>query len=90
MSKLAYPHCFTLSAARNGYALRGRFIVTDLYHLIDIIAKLPGAFRELVSLFFKRPVIFRTLGYFEGTVTGPDGSTERLFLPGQCEYSILY
>jgi hypothetical protein len=90
MSKLAYPHCFTLSAARNGYALQGRFVVTDLYHLTDIFAKLPAVFRPLVSLFFKRPVIFRMVGYFEGTVTGPSGSTEQLYLPGQCEYSILY
>ena len=63
--------------------------MSDLYHSTDIFAKLPGFFRGLVSLFFKRPVIFRTLGYFEGTVTGPDGLTERLYLPGQCEYSIL-
>ena len=39
MSQLAYPHCFTLSAARNGYTLQGRFVVTDLYHLTDIFAK---------------------------------------------------
>jgi hypothetical protein len=89
MSRLAFPHCFALSAARNGYALRGRFIVTDQYHLTDIFAKLPAVLRSLVSLFFKRPVIFRMVGYFEGTVIRPDGSLEQLYLPGQCEYSIL-
>jgi hypothetical protein len=78
-------------AVTRGYmVVRGRFIVTDLYHLTDIFAKLPAVFRQLVSLLFKRPVIFRMVGYFEGAVTGPDGSTEKLFLPGQCEYSILY
>jgi hypothetical protein len=89
LSPLAFPHRFTLRARRNGYILRGSFVVTELYHLTDILAKIPKMFQSLVSLFFKRPVVFRMLGYFRGTVTHPDGSTERLYLPGQCEYSVL-
>jgi hypothetical protein len=88
-SSLAFPHCYNLRASGNGYQLRGRFVVTDLYHLTDILEKLSPFFRSLVSLFFKRPVIFRMVGYFEGTVTCPDGSIEQLYLPGQCEYSIV-
>jgi hypothetical protein len=89
ISSLAFPHRYDLSASSNGYQLRGRFVVTDLYHLTDIFEKLPRFFRSLVALFFKRPVIFRMVGYFEGTVTCPDGSVEKLHLPGQCEYSIV-
>jgi hypothetical protein len=88
-SSLKVPHRFQLSAAGNGYALRGSFVVTDLYHLTDIFQRLPRFFRSLVALFFKRPVIFRMVGYFQGTVVCPDGSRQELYLPGQCEYSIV-
>ncbi|UCF98251.1 MAG: hypothetical protein JSV89_01645 [Spirochaetaceae bacterium] len=88
-SSLAFPHRYNLRASCSGYRLEGQFVVTDLYHLTDIFTRLPGVFRPVVSLFFKRPVIFRTVGYFQGVVTHPDGSLERLYLPGQCEYSIV-
>jgi hypothetical protein len=85
----AFPHSYVLSASGNGYTLQGRFVVTDLYHLTDIFGSLSPFFRSLVSLFFKHPVIFRTVGYFEGSVICPDGKVEKLHLPGQCEYSIV-
>jgi hypothetical protein len=89
ISSLAFPHRFQLRASGNGYLLQGCFVVTELYHLTDIFAELSPFFRSLVSLFFKRPVIFRTVGYFQGTVICPDGSVQQLYLPGQCEYSIV-
>jgi hypothetical protein len=89
ISPLAFPHCYNLGADCNGYRLRGRFVVTDLYHLTDIFEKIPSFFRSLASLFFKRPVIFRMVGYFEGTISCPDGFVEQLYLPGQCEYAIV-
>ena len=89
VSSLAFPHRYDLRASGNGYLLWGRFVVTDLYHLTDIFAELSPFFRSLVSLFFKRPVIFRMVGYFQGAVICPDGSVEKLYLPGQCEYSIV-
>ena len=43
-------------------------------------------FRTIASWFVKRPVIFRNLAWFEGTVTDPDGTTAVLDLSGQAEF----
>ncbi len=87
--RLPFPRRFEVAAEENGYSLQGQFLAVHLYHLTDIFENLPKIFRPIAFLFFKRPVIFRMTGYFQGTVTAPDGSVSSLVLPGQCEYSIV-
>ncbi len=88
-SDLPFPRRYELKAEENGYRLQGTFIVTRLYHLTDIFEKLPGMIRAVVCVFFKRPVIFRMVGYFQGQLIDPDGCTYSLSLPGQCEYAVV-
>jgi hypothetical protein len=84
-----YPAQVLLHASGDGYELEGRFVSQRLYLVTDIFAKLPAFLRALVNLFIKRPVVFRQLGSFQGTVTLPDGRIEALELPGQYGYSIV-
>jgi hypothetical protein len=87
--RMSFPHRFEVEAEGNGYSLQGQFLASQLYHRTDIFEKIPRIFRPIASLFFKRPVIFRMTGCFQGTVTAPDGSPSSLLLFGQCEYSIV-
>ena len=69
--------------------LEGAFVGTALYHYADVFEKIPGVFRALVDVFFDRPIIFRMLGSFEGTITFSDGSRSELSLPGHAEYTVV-
>ena len=81
-----YPSRMAVSARDQGYALEGVFTSDPPYWITDVFQRLPKVFRGIASLFVKRPVIYRNLTRFEGTVTGPDGGATRLELTGQAEF----
>lgn len=84
-----YPTSFPLRAAAAGCILEGRFECSPPYLVTDILKDIPPFLRDLVSVFLKRPVIFRFLGVFRGTLTRPDGSVALLELHGAAEYQVL-
>ncbi|MBN1838092.1 MAG: hypothetical protein JW820_19700 [Spirochaetales bacterium] len=69
--------------------LEGAFVGTSLYHYSDVFQKIPALFRDLVDLFLDRPIIFKLLGRFEGTITYPDGTRQQVRLPGHAEYTVV-
>jgi hypothetical protein len=83
---VAHPRRIHLSAHGGGCSLEGDFLVDRFVHTSDVVDHFPGLLRGLVSAFIQRPVIFRSIGHFVGTVVGPDGSIERLRLAGQGDY----
>ena len=84
-----YPSRMAVSARDQGYALEGVFTSDPPYAITDIFQRLPKMFRGIASLFVKRPVIYRNLTRFEGTVTRPDGGVTRLDLSGQAEFMFM-
>ena len=83
-----YPLRFSLDAEDEGYKLRGTFTTESLINTTDILAELPTILRRLVLIFVDRPVYYRTVGLFEGTLTHPDGGEEIVKLYGPYEYVI--
>jgi hypothetical protein len=81
-----YPARIAVSAHDQGFALEGVFMSDPPYWVTDIFQRLPKMFRTIASWFLKRPVIYRNLTWFEGTVTRPEGGTTRLELSGQAEF----
>ncbi len=81
-----YPARIVVRASDRGYGLEGVFAIDPPYWITDIFQRLPQLFRTIASWFVKRPVIYRNLARFEGTVTGPDGRATRLELSGQAEF----
>ncbi len=51
---------------------------TRLYHTTDVFKSIPRLIQPLVSLFVKRSVLYRMIGYFRGKFISPDGSIEWL------------
>lgn len=83
-----YPVRFTVRAQQRGITLEGTFTASRPYHITDVFARMPRIFRAVATLFLKRPVIYRMLGDFSGTVTSPDGTVQQLSLIGQAEYVV--
>lgn len=81
-----YPARVVVRARDQGYGLEGVFAIDPPYWVTDIFRRLPPFLRTIASWFVKRPVIYRNLARFEGTLTGPDGGTTRLELSGQAEF----
>jgi hypothetical protein len=81
-----YPARMAVSARDQGYALEGVFTSDPPYWITDIFQRLPKLFRNIASWFVKRPVIYRNLTRFEGTVVSPGGGATRLELTGQAEF----
>jgi len=81
-----YPARIAVRARDQGCTLEGVFTSDSPYWITDIFQRLPKMFRTIASWFVKRPVIFRNLARFEGTVTRPDGVATRLVLSGQAEF----
>lgn len=84
-----YPRSFRVSAAKSGYQLEGEFAATSLYHTTDVFRSIPRFLRPFVSLFVKRPVLYRMIGWFRGSLVSPDGSLEQLALPAHGEYILV-
>jgi hypothetical protein len=85
----AFPHRFRVRARQDGRTLDGEFVVSKLFHLNDILRRLPPAFRAVAEALIRRPVIYRLAGDFHGYLEEADGSRVILELRGQGEYSIM-
>jgi len=86
---IPHPTAFRLRAVGGGSVLEGVFRCSPAYLVTDIFKDMPPWLRDFVSQFLKRPVIFRFLGTFRGTLTGPDGIASPLVLEGAAEYQVL-
>jgi hypothetical protein len=84
-----YPRRYRISAEKSGYQLEGEFGATRLYHTTDIFHSIPRFLQPLVSLFLKRPVLYRIIGWFHGSLVSPDGSLRQLTLPAHGEYILV-
>jgi hypothetical protein len=82
----SYPSRIHLSAWSRGYFLEGDFLRDRLVYTSDIFEKLPGLLRAIASVFLKRPILFRMVGHFEGSLVKPDGTVQSLRLAGQGDY----
>ena len=85
----AFPHRFRVRARQDGRTLEGEFAVSRLFHLNDILRKLPPAFRSIAEALIRRPVIYHLEGGFSGYLEEADGSRVTLELSGQGEYQIM-
>jgi hypothetical protein len=84
-----YPRSFWLSAVKSEYRLEGEFAATRLYHTTDVFKSIPRLIQPLVSLFVKRPVLYRMIGWFRGGLVSPDGSIEQIAIPAHGEYIVV-
>ena len=84
-----YPVSVGLSAQGNGFSLSGEFTTQKLYNTMDILTELPAWIRGVVKVFIDRPVYFRNLGVFNGTITHPDGTREDVSLRGTYDYIVV-
>jgi hypothetical protein len=84
-----YPLSCRVSAEKSGYRLEGEFAAARLYHTTDVFRGIPQFMRTLVSLFVKRPVLYRMIGSFKGSLVSPDGSVQRLDMPAHGEYVVV-
>ena len=81
-----YPTRFRLSADANGYILDGIVSESVFFHYTDVLESLPRWIRSILLVFFNRPVYFRYVAEFVGTLTMPDGAVGELHLRGPYEY----
>jgi hypothetical protein len=84
-----YPVRVGLSAHGNGFSLSGEFTAQRLYNTMDILAELPAWLRGVAKVFIDRPVYFRNVGVFNGTITHPDGTREDVSLRGTYDYIVV-
>ncbi len=85
----AYPQTIHVEAHTQGYDLEGSFQSEFLFDFTDILSEVPAVLRAIILLFVDRPVYFRLIGWFEGTLTRPDGSVTELKLYGPYEYIVV-
>jgi hypothetical protein len=85
-TSVSRPRRLHLSARSRGYILEGDYLCDRLVSTSDVFESFPGLLRATVSLFLERPIIFRMVGHFEGTLVKPDGSVEKLQLVGGGDY----
>ncbi|TFG62599.1 MAG: hypothetical protein E4H36_07625 [Spirochaetales bacterium] len=85
----SYPGKVKLYAKNGDYELQGEYKTGILFNVTDVINEIPFIIRPLVLLFVQRPIYFRFLGEFTGTIRLPDGSVEQLHLYGPYEYVIV-
>jgi hypothetical protein len=84
-----YPRSYKVLAEKSGFRLEGEFTATRLYHTTDVFQSIPRFLRRLASLFLKRPVLYRMIGWFHGNLVFPDGSIESLAMPAHGEYIVV-
>jgi hypothetical protein len=88
-TSFSYPGRVHLSVRSRGYSLEGDYICDRLAATTDVFDNFPALLRTAVSVFIKRPIIFRMIGHFEGTLVDPDGSIEHLRLAGGGDYFVV-
>jgi len=84
-----FPSSYRLSAAGRGWTLQGEFTSARMYSATDVFQKIPPIIRGFVSLFLKRPVLYRMVGDLQGTLQSPDGDEIPLSMPAHAEYVIV-
>jgi hypothetical protein len=60
-----------------------------MYNGTDVFQDIPPLIRGFVSLFVKRPVLFRMVGEFQGMLKSPDGEETILTMPAHGEYVVV-
>ncbi len=85
-----YYTAFELHAEKDGYVLNGIVEERVFFHFTDIFESLPLWAKNILIVFFKRPVYFRYIADFTGSITGPDGVVRSLEMSGPYEYVVVY
>ena len=84
-----YPTRLSLFARAQGYLLQGEFREETFFLYTDVFDELPDLIRNIFIAFFKRPVYFRYVAAFEGTITEPNGTVHQVRLKGPYEYVLV-
>jgi hypothetical protein len=84
-----WPRRYTVSGSSGAARLEGSFEGERMYHAMDVFESLTPFLRSIAVLFLKRPVYYRSVGRFRGTLTMKDGGEIALDLPAAGEYVIL-
>jgi hypothetical protein len=82
-----YPKKLRLHAEAEGNTLDGYFTSYKVIRFQDVFKSLPSLLGAIASLFHKSPLIFRTIGDFQGTLRTPDGVEHELKLSGLGSYT---
>ena len=82
-----YPKKLKLHAEAEGITLDGYFTTYKVIRFQDVFKSLPSLLGAIASLFHKSPLIFRTVGDFQGTLTMSDGTQQELNLSGLGSYT---
>ena len=85
-----YGTAFELVAQKNGYTLNGILEERAFVHFTDIFENLPLWVKNILDVFFKRPVYFRAISDFTGSITDPDGLVTALKMSGPYEYVVVH
>ncbi|MBN1685850.1 MAG: hypothetical protein JW852_04300 [Spirochaetales bacterium] len=85
-----YGTKFSLHVEKDGYRLDGVFKERVFFHFTDIFENLPLWVKNILVVFFKRPVYFRYVAQFKGEMIGPDGVIHDLEMGGPYEYVVVY
>jgi hypothetical protein len=89
-SPYEYPVEFRLSAHKNGYTLDGVLKERVFFHFTDIFSSLPKWAKAVLVVFFERPVFYRYVADFSGTLTDPDGTVRSIQMSGPFEYVVVF
>jgi hypothetical protein len=82
-----YPRKLKLHAEAEGNTLDGYFTSYKVIRYQDVFKSLPSLLGKIASMFHKSPLIFRTIGDFQGTLRTADGAEYELNLSGLGSYT---
>ena len=89
-SPYEYPTRFRLRAEKHGYIIDGVVTEKVFFHFTDVFDSLPRWIRSVLLVFFKRPVYYRYIADFTGSITEPDGTIHEMRLSGPYEYVVVF
>jgi hypothetical protein len=84
-----FPRRYTVSGRDGTAGLEGHFESERMYHALDVFDSLTPFLRSIAVLFLKRPVYYRMVGRFQGTLTTKNGEEIEIDLPAAGEYVIM-
>lgn len=84
-----FPASYRLSAVGRGWRLEGQFVSSRMYNATDVFQEIPPVIRGFVSLFLKRPVLYRMVGELHGRLRSPEGKDLTLSMPAHVEYVVV-
>jgi hypothetical protein len=85
-----YGTAFALHAEKGGYVLDGIVEERVFVHFTDIFENLPLWVKNILAVFFKRPVYFRSITDFTGTMRDPEGAIHSLRMSGPYEFVVVH